>query len=114
MSLLEQHVSRIRSCKDTRAQHQSVPDHREPDRNKRVPEMKCYFHLVSATDSLRDATGIQVGNAESAYRTALEAIHDLWEEEAANIWAGWALEATDATGTILFSISLNACDRRLH
>lgn len=76
--------------------------------------MKCYFHLVSATDSLRDAIGIRVGNAESAYKMAMEAIKELWEEEAANIWAGWALEATDATGTILFSISLDACDRYLH
>jgi hypothetical protein len=76
--------------------------------------MKCYFHLVSATEYIRDAIGIWVGNGDSAYATAREAIKELWEEEAASTWAGWAMEVTDATGTMLFSISLDACDRILH
>lgn len=67
--------------------------------------MKCYFNLVSDEGELVDHEGIEIRDLAQAQ--AERAIEELRRsEEDASGWESWSLEATDASGTVLFSIGL--------
>jgi hypothetical protein len=68
--------------------------------------MKCYFNLVSDENELVDHDGIEVRDLAQAQAQAERAIEELRDNEEAASWESWSLEATDANGTVLFSIGL--------
>jgi hypothetical protein len=72
-------------------------------------DMRCYFHLVNSHNTIRDDTGVEVADEETARRLALQAIHDLRQEgdHSSEDWAGWQLDVIDAQGNLVLSIPLN-------
>jgi hypothetical protein len=69
--------------------------------------MKCHFNLVSDEGELLDNEGIEIRDLAQAQAQAERAIEELRDsEEDASGWESWSLEATDADGTVLFSIGL--------
>ncbi len=71
--------------------------------------MRCYFHLMSGSEVIRDPEGVEVTSLDGARTQAHKAIQDLVQEDptSAASWAGWRLEVCDAAGAVLFSISLD-------
>ncbi len=71
--------------------------------------MRCYFHLVNSRDTIRDNTGVEVPDEETARRLALQTIHDLRQEgdHSSEDWAGWQLDIIDAEGNLVLTIPLN-------
>ena len=72
--------------------------------------MRCYFNLVNAHQTLTDHHGVEVEDLDQVRRLALEAaVEMIWKGEADIAgWRGWRMEATDASGAVLFTISLGA------
>jgi hypothetical protein len=70
--------------------------------------MRCYFHLVSCHDAILDDNGVEVADLDSAEAEARKAIQELRQEdeEPDDLWAGWQLTVTDASGRLLLSIPL--------
>ena len=70
--------------------------------------MRCYFHLVSQHECLRDDEGIDVSDIETARRQALQAIHELRQEsdDFEEDWRDWQLDIADSEGHVLLSIPL--------
>jgi hypothetical protein len=71
--------------------------------------MRCYFHLVNSHNTIRDDTGVEVRDEETARRLALQTIHNLRQEDdrSSEDWAGWQLDIIDAEGNLVLSIPLN-------
>jgi hypothetical protein len=71
--------------------------------------MRCYFHLVNGSEEIRDRVGLEVADVEQARAEAIETLQALTKEDsdAAKTWAGWRLDVSDASGSVLFSISLD-------
>ncbi len=72
--------------------------------------MRCYFHLVSGSEEIRDREGLEVTDLDQAHAEALETLHALAREDeaaAAAAWAGWRLDVCDASGALLFSIGFD-------
>jgi hypothetical protein len=80
---------------------------------KREDLMRCYFHLVNGSETIRDADGLEVADVDQAHAEAIKAIQTLAQEdgEAFGTWAGWRLDVCDASGAVLFSISLDQTSR---
>lgn len=70
--------------------------------------MRCYFNLVSDDETMIDEEGVEVRNIDQAWAQALKAIAELREEAEGDFieWDRWSLQATDASGAILFSLKL--------
>jgi len=70
--------------------------------------MWVYFHLRAKHDSIPDLEGVEVADADEARTAPLEMLREFRQEDAwaARDWRGWTLEATDATGRVLFSLDL--------
>jgi hypothetical protein len=71
--------------------------------------MRCFFHFVSESESMRDTEGLEVMDVDQAHAEALETLQSLIQEdeEAAAMWSGWRLDVCDASGRELFSFSLD-------
>jgi hypothetical protein len=71
--------------------------------------MRCYFHLVDASEVIRDRTGIEVSGPDEARAEALQAIRQQRQVDPATArdWTGWSLTVVDDTGRQLFSIPLD-------
>ena len=69
--------------------------------------MKLYFNLKESNKSLPDKVGVEVTNFDEAHRLALETVAEVIQEDQETDWRGWRLEATDASGGILFTIFLD-------
>ena len=69
--------------------------------------MRFYFNLKDSEQSLPDLVGVEVTNFDEARRFALETVAEVIQEDQETDWRGWRLEATDASGSILFTISLD-------
>ena len=74
--------------------------------------MRCYFHLVNGSEEIRDRVGLEVADVNQARAQAIETLQALTKEDrsATDAWAGWSLNVSDASGTILFSIDLDRTD----
>ena len=72
--------------------------------------MWCYFNLVEAFQTIVDDEGVEVADVDEARTLALEVIAEMIQQGEAQIadWRGWRLEVTDASGAVLFTISLSA------
>jgi len=73
--------------------------------------MRCYFSLVSSDQNITDEEGLEVADVEEAQALAREAITERIQEGAAEEiarWRGWALEARDVSGTVLFTMGFDA------
>ena len=72
--------------------------------------MRCYFNLVDAHQTLTDHHGVEVEDLDQAHRLALEAAGEMIPKGEADLadWRGWKMKATDASGAVLFTISLGA------
>ena len=70
---------------------------------------RLYFHLTNGQEVIRDETGIEIADWESAGREAdaviaeMRHLGDFSEQE----WAGWRFEVTTESGVVLTSISLS-------
>jgi hypothetical protein len=73
--------------------------------------MRCYFNLV---ETIVDSEGVEVADPDEARGLAHEAVAEMIQDNGGEItnWRGWRLEAVDASGTALFTISLDALSRR--
>jgi hypothetical protein len=71
--------------------------------------MRCYFHLVNGHETLRDDTGVDVPDKETARRVALNAIYELRQEGGQDDagWSDWDLDIIDADGNLVLSLPLN-------
>jgi len=72
--------------------------------------MRCYFNLVDAHQTLTDPHGVEVEDLDQVRRLALEAAVEMIRKGEADLagWRGWQMKATDASGAVLFTISLGA------
>jgi len=72
--------------------------------------MRCYFNLVDAHQTLTDPHGVEVEDLDQAHRLALEAAGEMIPKGEADLagWREWRMEVTDASGAVLFTISLGA------
>jgi hypothetical protein len=72
--------------------------------------MRLYFHLQNGTEMIRDKDGIEVSDVEAARAEALNAIRDMRsaEDQEPHAWAGWKLAVADESGTLLFSVDVDA------
>ena len=73
--------------------------------------MRCYFNRA---ETIVDSEGVEVADLNEARGLALEAIAEMIQHNGGEIkdWHGWRLEAVDASGTVLFTIRLDALSRR--
>src|SRR3954454_22313538 len=72
--------------------------------------MHCYFNLVSSHRTITDEEGLEVADMEEARIFAREAVAEMFQDGVAEIahWRGWEIEARDASGTVLFTVGLDA------
>jgi hypothetical protein len=72
--------------------------------------MRCYFNLVDAHQTLTDHQGVEVEDLDQVRGLAVEAAVEMIRKGEADIagWRGWKMEVTDASGAVLFTISLGA------
>ena len=72
--------------------------------------MRCYFNLVSSHQTVTDEEGLEVADMEEARTFAREAVAEMVQDGVAEIarWRGWAVEARDASGTVLFTMGFDA------
>ena len=72
--------------------------------------MRCYFNLVSSRHTIIDEEGLEVADVKEARTFAREAVVEMVQDGVAEIahWRGWALEARDASGTVLFTFGFEA------
>ena len=70
--------------------------------------MRLYFHLTNGRDRIPDECGVEVADVEVARLQTLEALAELHQDSDidANDWSGWQLEATTASGALVFRIRL--------
>ena len=71
--------------------------------------MRCYFHLASADEELRDEEGIEVRDLKDAKTQAQTAISELRQEIGDEVqdWRGWRLDIVCSEGSLLHSIPLS-------
>jgi hypothetical protein len=71
--------------------------------------MRCYFHLVSEHDAIRDDVGVEVTDLSMAELEALKAVQELRQEEdgSDDVWLTWQLNVTDEFGQLLLIIPLD-------
>ena len=75
--------------------------------------MRVFFNLRDKTDSIPDANGIDVVDLAEARREAERAVAEFIGQEPVlegglkEGLKGWRLEAVDASGRVLFAISLD-------
>ena len=72
--------------------------------------MHCYFNLVSSHHTVTDNEGLEVADVDEARTFAREAVAEMVQDGIAEIahWRGWQMEARDASGTVLFTVSFDA------
>ncbi len=72
--------------------------------------MRCYFNLIDAHQTLTDHQGVEVEDLNQVRRLAVEAAVEMIRKGEADIagWRGWRMEATDASGAVLFTINFGA------
>lgn len=70
---------------------------------------RLYFHLTNGHEVIRDETGIEIADWESAGREADAVIAEMRRlgDFSAQEWAGWRFEVTTESGVVLTSISLS-------
>jgi hypothetical protein len=71
--------------------------------------MRCYFNLVSADQTITDDEGLEVADPDEARTEVLKAAAEIIRDGETGItdWRGWHVEATDASGVVLFTIRLD-------
>ncbi len=72
--------------------------------------LRCHFNLACAHQTLVDQEGVEVADVDQARTLAIEVALDLIRTGEAQIadWRGWRLEATNGSGAVLFTLSLDA------
>jgi hypothetical protein len=79
-----------------------------------VAVARYYFHLADQRETIPDDEGIEITGMAEAYKLVLQTVEELRAESPsmAAEWRGWELEVADASGVVVFSISLDEplCD----
>jgi hypothetical protein len=72
--------------------------------------MRYFFHLVNASEIIRDEEGLELPDSEEARSAALSEIDELRREDSVTVeeWRGWQLNVVDDSGTLVFSIALDS------
>jgi hypothetical protein len=68
--------------------------------------MRCYFHLVSASQRIPDGVGIEAESKDDAFSIALKTAQELRGEVDATDRLPWWLEVADPADRVLFKIKL--------
>jgi hypothetical protein len=70
---------------------------------------RYYFHLASQHETIPDEDGVEVTALAEACAEAVGVVEELRQSNpaAAAKWKGWSLDVADASGAIVFSISLD-------
>jgi hypothetical protein len=63
--------------------------------------------LASQHETIPDQDGVEVTDVAETYAAARQAIKEFRSESPSTEWRGWRLDVTDASGAIVFSISLD-------
>ena len=70
-------------------------------------QMRIFFHLVSASETIQDQEGVEVSRVEEAEAEAMKLVREAQGNGSGlRQSAGWRLEARDESGTLLFSFDL--------
>jgi hypothetical protein len=74
--------------------------------------MRLYFHLVNSSKRIPDEQGVEVSDIAQVHMEALLAIEEVRQEGEIcdHDWSGWALNVTDATGTVVLALDLERSD----
>ena len=72
--------------------------------------MRCFFNLVSESETIADDIGIEVEDLAIARSEALKAIQELRLENDGEDWLGWRLEVVSATREHLYSVNLHGSE----
>jgi hypothetical protein len=72
------------------------------------PVVRYYFHLANPHEIILDKDGAEAADREEVYMETVRAIEELRRNNPAEPkrWEGWRLDVTDASGVVIFSISL--------
>ena len=75
----------------------------------RIVVARYYFNLADSHEIIRDEDGIELADPAHARAEAVKAVEELLQENPtlAMDGTGWRLEVVDASGTVLFTISLD-------
>jgi len=75
--------------------------------------MRCYFNLVDAHQTFLDHEAVEVEDLSQVHSLAVKAAVEMIRKGKTDIagWRGWQMEVTDASGAMLFTVSLRACLR---
>jgi hypothetical protein len=75
--------------------------------------MRCFFNLHNTDDAILDQEGVEVANAEELRAEVAKVVKEVRSADSlvARDWKGWRLEATDASGAVLFSVNLDPLAR---
>jgi hypothetical protein len=70
---------------------------------------RLYFHLTNGNEVIRDETGIEIDDWQSAGREADAVIAEMRRlgDFTAQEWTGWRFEITTESGVVLTSIGLS-------
>ena len=71
--------------------------------------MRYYFHLMADHDAIHDHEGIELEDSNQVRSAALEALQELSEADPELMQEahGWKLNVADASGAVVFSLSLD-------
>jgi hypothetical protein len=72
--------------------------------------MRCHFNLVDTYQTVVDDEGVEVPGLDQAHTLARDAIWEAIQDGDLTTadCPGWRLEARDGSGTVLFTIRLDA------
>jgi hypothetical protein len=71
--------------------------------------MRYYFHLMAGREAIHDDKGIELDDPERARSAALEALEELSQADPELVQEahGWKLNVADASGDVVFSLTLD-------
>jgi hypothetical protein len=70
--------------------------------------LRIFFHLVGRTAVIPDTEGVEVDDLGAARAVIAREIGELMRELPHEDRDGWQLRVTDGTGTVLFTVPLDA------
>jgi hypothetical protein len=71
--------------------------------------MRYYFHLMADHDAIPDDEGIELDDLDRVRSAALEAIRELSQADPELVQEahGWKMNVADASGAVVFTLSLD-------
>ncbi|WP_046861734.1 DUF6894 family protein [Microvirga massiliensis] len=69
---------------------------------------RYYLHLANQHEIILDKDGVEATDPDEVYTETVRALEELRRKSPAEAprWEGWRLDVTEASGVVIFSISL--------